>query len=212
MKLDKKDYLLYAVTERSCLKGMSLVQAVESACKGGVTMVQIREKEAGEADFLKEALEIKAVTDRYTVPLIINDNVEVAMKAGAAGVHVGQSDMEAGEVRRRIGRDMLLGVSAHSIEEAQRAVDAGVDYLGVGAVFATSTKLDANAVSVDSLREICENVGVPVVAIGGINAQNAPLLKGSGIAGLAVVSAIFGAGDIGLAVAELLEAAKGVVI
>lgn len=203
MKCDKRSLLLYAVTDRSWLSDMTLFEQVEEALKGGVTMLQLREKELDYDDFYKEALEIKSLCKKYNVPFIINDDVELAVKCGAEGVHVGQSDMEAGQVREKVGENMLLGVSANSVEQALLAEARGADYLGVGAVFTTSTKLDADAVSYDTLKEICSAVKIPVVAIGGIYPENLMKLEGSGIAGVAVVSAIFAAKDIKKASEEL---------
>lgn len=156
-------------------------------------MLQLREKDLDEKSFLEEAAAVKALCARYQVPFLIDDNVPLALRCGADGVHVGQSDMEAEEVRRRIGPDKLLGVSAQTVGQAQKAEAAGADYLGVGAVFSTTTKLDADTVSLETLREICTAVKIPVVAIGGINEANLPELSGSGISGVAVVSAIFAA-------------------
>lgn len=193
MKFDKRALLLYAVTDRSWLGGKTLPERVEESLRGGVTMLQLREKDLDEAAFLDEALAVKTLCERYRVPFCIDDNVELALRCGADGVHVGQSDMEAGEVRRRLGPNKILGVSAQTVEQALRAEAAGADYLGVGAVFPTTTKLDADAVSLDTLRSICSAVKIPVVAIGGIQAENLLRLSGSGIAGVAVVSAIFAA-------------------
>lgn len=192
-----KDALrLYAVTDRSWLGGNTLAAQVELALRGGATLVQLREKELELDQFVSEAVEIKALCDRYGVPLIINDSVEVALRCGAQGVHVGQSDMEAARARELLGPDKWIGVSARTLEEARRAEEQGADYLGVGAVYSTSTKLDARAVSHDTLHKICETVSIPVVAIGGISADNLLTLHGSGIAGVAVVSAIFAQPDI----------------
>lgn len=193
MKFDKKDLLLYAVTDRSWLGEKTLLQQVEEALRGGVTMLQLREKDLDETAFLEEALAVKALCARYRVPFLIDDNVPLALRCGADGVHVGQSDMEAGEVRRRLGPGKILGVSAQTVEQALRAQAAGADYLGVGAVFSTSTKLDADTVSFDTLQEICAAAEIPAVAIGGIGETNLMELAGSGIAGVAVVSAIFAA-------------------
>lgn len=193
MKFDKQNLLLYAVTDRSWLGEKTLLQQVEEALRGGVTMLQLREKDLDEKSFLEEAAAVKALCARYQVPFLIDDNVPLALRCGADGVHVGQSDMEAEEVRRRIGPDKLLGVSAQTVGQAQKAEAAGADYLGVGAVFSTTTKLDADTVSLETLREICTAVKIPVVAIGGINEANLPELSGSGISGVAVVSAIFAA-------------------
>lgn len=191
MKCDKKDLLLYAVTDRSWLNGKSLAQQVDEVLKGGATMLQLREKDMNRDEFKAEAVEIKKICDRYHVPLIINDNVDLAVEVGAAGVHVGQHDMEAGQVRERVGADVIVGVSARTVKQALAAQAAGADYLGVGAVFPTGTKADATEVGIDTLKAICATVDIPVVAIGGIGTQNVPRLAGSGIAGVAVVSALF---------------------
>ena len=195
--------LLYAVTDRAWVGKQTLYQQVEAALKGGVTCVQLREKELGEAAFLQEAKDICALCRRYGVPFIVNDNVDIAIACGADGIHVGQEDMEAGAVRRQVGEDMTLGVSVHTVEEAQQAVQDGADYLGLGAVFPTSTKTDADQMSVDMLQAICKAVEVPVVAIGGINRSNLLRLSGSGVNGVALVSAIFSAQDIEGACREL---------
>ena len=195
MRCDKKHMLLYAVTDRAWIGTQTLYQQVEAALKGGATCVQLREKELDEAAFLQEAKELWALCRRYGVPFIVNDNVDVAQACGADGVHVGQEDMKAGEVRRRVGEDMILGVSVHTVEEARRAVRDGADYLGLGAVFPTSTKTDADQMSNETLRDICGAVEIPVVAIGGLNRDNILRLSGSGVDGVALVSAIFGAED-----------------
>ena len=191
MKCDKRAMLLYAVTDRAWLG-----EQVECALKGGVTCVQLREKTLDEESFLAEALEIKKLCNKYKVPFIINDNVEIAKKCGADGVHVGQSDMEAGNVRSIVGDDMIIGVSVHNVEEALKAVESGADYLGIGAVFSTSTKLDAGHVAKETVRAVCDTVSIPVVAIGGISKGNILELAGSGVDGVALVSAIFSAEDI----------------
>ena len=203
MRCDKKHMLLYAVTDRAWTGTQTLYQQVEAALKGGATCVQLREKELDEAAFLQEAKELWALCRRYGVPFIVNDNVDVAQACGADGVHVGQEDMKAGEVRRRVGEDMILGVSVHTVEEARRAVRDGADYLGLGAVFPTSTKTDADQMSNETLRDICGAVEIPVVAIGGLNRDNILRLSGSGVDGVALVSAIFGAEDIEAACREL---------
>ena len=196
MKCNKKHMLLYAVTDRAWVGKQSLYQQVEAALKGGVTCVQLREKELDEARFLQESRDICALCHQYKVPFIVNDNVDIAIACGADGVHVGQEDMEAGKVRRRVGDAMILGVSAHTVEEARQAVRDGADYLGVGAVFPTNTKTDAGQMSNETLRAICGAVNVPIVAIGGINQNNIGKLAGSGVGGVALVSAIFSAKDI----------------
>lgn len=188
--------LLYAVTDRAWVGRQSLYEQVESALKGGVTCVQLREKEMKEDDFLAEALEISALCKQYEVPFFINDNVEVAVKCKADGIHVGQEDMAAAQVRQRVGSNMMIGVSVHSVAEALEAVKNGADYLGVGAMFSTSTKTDVNLLSKDVLRDICAAVDIPVVAIGGIGKSNLSQLARTGVDGVALVSAIFGADDI----------------
>ena len=196
MKCDKKWMPLYAVTDRAWLRGRTLLQQVEEAIRGGATCIQLREKEMDDRGFLQEALEMRALCSRWQVPLFINDNVEIAIACGADGVHIGQHDAPAAEVRKRIGPDMMLGVSAQTVEQALKAQRDGADCLGVGAVFSTGTKLDADDVSFDTLKAICSAVSIPVVAIGGIKEDNIRMLAGSGIDGVAVVSAIFAAEDI----------------
>lgn len=211
MKCDKKTMLLYAVTDRAWIGKQSLYEQVESALKGGVTCVQLREKKLDDEAFLNEAIEICALCKRYGVPFFINDNIEVAVKCHADGVHVGQDDMEVSEVRKIVGDDMIIGVSAHSVEEAVKAVKNGADCLGVGAVFATSTKTDACVLSKETLRDICAAVDVPVVAIGGIGKSNISLLSGTGVDGVAIVSAIFGAEDIESECRELRKLSEDMV-
>lgn len=211
MKCDKRHMLLYAVTDRAWTGEQTLLQQVEAALKGGVTCVQLREKNMDNTAFLREAREILNLCRQYKVPFIVNDNVEVAIACGADGIHVGQEDTAADEVRRRIGRDMILGVSVHTVEEAREAVRNGADYLGLGAVFPTSTKTDVDQMPNETLRAICDAVDVPVVAIGGINRSNIGKLTGSGIDGVALVSAIFSAADIEAACRELRELSEEVV-
>lgn len=208
MRCEKETMLLYAVTDRAWTGKQTLYQQVECALKGGVTCVQLREKDLPEAEFLAEAREIGALCRSCGVPFIINDNVEIALACGADGVHVGQSDMEAGRVRAAVGEGMMIGVSARTVEEALTAQRAGADYLGVGAVFSTSTKRDAEAVSRQTLRDICAAVDIPVTAIGGISKDNILELSGAGIDGVALVSAIFGAEDIEGRCRELKELAR----
>ena len=196
MKCDKKSMLLYAVTDRAWMGKQSLYQQVECALKGGATCVQLREKELDDEAFLNEAMEISALCRKYGVPFFINDNVEIAIKCRADGIHVGQEDMEASKVRKRVGSDMMIGVSVHSVEEALEAVKNGADCLGVGAMFSTSTKTDVNVMPKETLRNICAAVDIPVVAIGGINKSNISQLAGTGVNGVALVSAIFAADDI----------------
>lgn len=203
MKCGKKDLLLYAVTDRSWLNGDTLYHQVEQAIQGGVTFVQLREKELAEGDFLEEAREIQKLCQKYQIPFVINDNVQIAVQINADGVHVGQSDMKAGDVRKKLGPDKIIGVSAQTVEQALLAQKMGADYLGVGAVFHTGSKADADDVSHDTLREICEAVEIPVIAIGGIGAGNVMQLSGSGICGIAVISALFAQPDIKAAAKEL---------
>ena len=196
MKCDKKAMLLYAVTDRAWVGKQSLYQQVESALKGGATCVQLREKELNEETFYEEAVAISALCRQYGVPFFINDNVEIAVKCHADGIHVGQEDMAAAQVRQRVGDGMMIGVSVHSVEEALEAVKNGADCLGVGAMFSTSTKTDINVLSKETLRDICAAVDIPVVAIGGIHKSNLSQLAGTGVDGVALVSAIFAADDI----------------
>lgn len=203
MKCDKKDLLLYAVTDRSWVGDSTLYHQVEEALKGGATFVQLREKDMPEEEFLAEALEIQKLCRQYGVPFVIDDDVELARKVNADGVHVGQSDMEAGDVRAILGEDKILGVSAQTVEQAVLAQQRGADYLGVGAVFHTDSKADAKPVSFETLKAICEAVTIPVVAIGGIGRGNVKELAGSGICGVAVISAIFAAENIREATAQL---------
>ena len=203
MNCDKNSLLLYAVTDRSWLNGRTLYEQVEDALKGGATFIQLREKKLDKEDFLKEAIEIQALCRQYHVPFVINDDVDIALQIDADGVHVGQSDMEAGDVRAQLGPDKIIGVSAQTVEQAMLAEQRGADYLGVGAVFPTGSKDDADDVSHDTLQAICEAVQIPVIAIGGISKNNVLQLKGRGICGIAVISAIFAQPDIQAATEEL---------
>ena len=203
MRLDKKDMVLYAVTDRHWLNGESLYSQVEKALKGGATFIQLREKNLGEEEFLAEAKEIARLCKSYHVPFVINDNVDIALEIDADGVHVGQSDMEADDVRAKLGPDKIIGVSAQTVEQAVLAEKRGADYLGVGAVFHTDSKADVAEVSRETLKAICDAVDIPVIAIGGISSKNVTELKGRGIVGIAVISAIFAQPDITKATAEL---------
>ena len=196
MKCDKTMMRLYAVTDRAWIGQQSLYEQVEAALKGGATCVQLREKNLSEDAFLSEALEIRALCKQYGVPFFINDNVEIAIRCKADGIHVGQEDMAAAQGRQRGGDDMMIGVSAHSVAEALEAVKNGADCLGVGAMFSTSTKTDVDLLPRETLRAICAAVDVPVVAIGGIHKGNIAQLAGTGVDGVALVSAIFAAEDI----------------
>ena len=211
MNCDKKDLLLYAVTDRHWLKGRSLRQVVEESLDGGVTMVQLREKQLEEGTFLEEAKELQALCRQRRIPFLVNDNVDIALAMNADGVHVGQSDMEALDVRKKLGPDKIIGVSAQTVEQALLAQAHGADYLGVGAVFPTGSKDDAVEVPFETLKAICQAVRIPVVAIGGISKANVEQLRGSGICGVAVISAIYGAEDIEGAARELKEAVRATV-
>lgn len=208
MKCDKKDLLLYAVTDRRWLGGRRLADQVEEALKGGVTFVQLREKDLDEERFLEEAREIKGLCGRYQVPFVINDNVDIAQAVDADGVHVGQSDMEAGDVRARLGQDKIIGVSAQTVEQALLAESRGADYLGVGAVFATGSKADASEVDHETVKAICQAVHIPVIAIGGITGENVGALTGTGVCGVAVISAIFAQEDVEEGTRKLKEAVR----
>ena len=196
MKCDKHTMLLYAVTDRAWTGRETLRQQVEDALKGGVTCVQLREKELDDAAFLQEAMELSALCRSYGVPFIINDNVDIAIQCHADGIHVGQEDMAAAKVREKVGDNMMVGVSVHSVEEAKQAVRDGADCLGVGAMFSTSTKTDVDVLPKETLKAICDAVDIPVVAIGGLNKSNILELSGTGVDGVALVSAIFSAEDI----------------
>lgn len=197
--------LLYAVTDRSWLGGKTLYEEVEYAIQGGVTFVQLREKRLEETAFLKEAQEIQKLCKKYHVPFVINDNVEIAARIHADGVHIGQSDMEVKKARERLGNERITGVSAQTVEQAVRAERDGADYLGVGAVFPTGSKADAVEVDHQTLREICRAVQIPVIAIGGITKDNVKELNDSGICGIAVISAIFAEKDTKEAARSLKE-------
>lgn len=203
--------MLYAVTDRALPDGRTLYEQVEAALEGGATFVQFREKGLSGENFLKEALEIKGLCREYGVPFVIDDNVEAALKTGADGVHVGQGDADAGTVRALIGKDKILGVTAHTVPQAIAAEKNGADYIGAGAAFKTGTKQGAEVISRQTLKEICGAVKIPVVAIGGINAGNVILLKGVGICGVAVISAIFGAKDVKKATADLKKAVRAAI-
>ncbi|MBQ2063778.1 MAG: thiamine phosphate synthase [Firmicutes bacterium] len=191
-----KSLLLYAVTDRHWLDGRTLYEVVKESLDGGATFMQLREKTLDEETFYQEAVELQALCKEYGVPFVVNDDVDIAVRMNADGVHVGQSDMEAGDVRALIGPDKILGVSAQTVEQAKLAEERGADYLGVGAVFPTGSKDDAEDVPFETLKEICQAVSIPVIAIGGITEGNTPALAGSGICGIAVISAIYAQEDI----------------
>lgn len=196
MKFNKEMLLLYAVTDRKWTGEKTLYQQVEEALKGGATLIQLREKNMSQEEFLKEAREMTALCHRYGTALIINDNVEVALKSGADGVHVGIEDIPVKEIRKQAPGDFIIGATAKTTGQAQRAEKEGADYLGVGAVFPSPTKKNAIRITTEELKKICSSVRIPAVAIGGITSENAGSLAGGGMAGMAVVSAVFGASDI----------------
>ncbi len=207
--MKSNNYLeLYAVTDRHWLGNQTLLEQVQEALDGGATCIQLREKQLDEENFLKEAIEIQKLCKEYHVPFIVNDNVEIAKDMHADGIHVGQSDMEALDVRKALGNDVILGVSAQTVEQAKKAEAHGADYLGVGAVFPTGSKDDADDVSHETLKAICEAVSIPVIAIGGITQDNVKDLAGSGIVGIAVISAIFAQKDITQATKDLKQATE----
>ncbi len=203
--------LLYAVTDRSWLGGRSLSSQVEIALASGVTCLQLREKNLPEAEFLAEARIIGNLCRRYQVPFLVNDHLDIALESQADGVHLGQHDLTAEAARRRLGPGKILGISVNSLDQARQAQAQGADYLGVGAVFPTSTKLDADSLTLSELAEICQTVSLPVVAIGGINRANLAQLAGYGLAGVALVSAIFASEDIAAACRELLGLSRTII-
>lgn len=209
--IKKETMRLYAVTDQTWSNDITLKEQVELAIQGGVTFVQLREKKKSKEEIIQIAREIKQITDKYQIPFVINDNVEVALEVGADGVHVGQEDMKAVEARRILGDKKIIGVSVHTVEEAVEAQKMGANYIGVGAVFPTSTKKNAVKMSNKTLQDICQAVDIPVVAIGGIQTENIMELKESGIDGIAVVSAIFSKKDIKQAAKELREMVEQIV-
>ena len=211
MKCDKQTMRLYAVTDRAWTGKMTLVEQVQAALDGGITCLQLREKALSDDEFLAEAKIIGALCEQYSVPFIINDNVNVALACGADGIHVGQEDMAAKKVRELVGEDMMIGVSVHTVAEAIQAEQDGADYLGLGAVFHTDTKDDAEDMTADMLKAICDAVSIPTVAIGGISEKNVGKLAGSGVDGIAVVSAIFAADDPKRAAEKLLALSDAMV-
>ena len=206
--LKKEDLTLYAITDRYWLNGNKLTDVVEDVLKNGATFLQLREKEFSHEEMVQEAKEIKEIASRYHVPFVINDDIYAAKEIDADGVHIGQSDMEYQKAREILGPDKIIGVSAGNLEQAVAAEKAGADYIGVGAVFTTSTKLDHTRITFETLKEITSTVSIPVVAIGGISADNLTQLKGTGIDGISVISAIFGQPDPGAATKDLLHRTK----
>ncbi len=212
MKFHKDMLLLYAITDQAFTGEKNLLQQIEEALASGVTFLQLREKNMDRQEFLKEAMAVRKLTRQYGVPLIINDDVEIAIECDADGVHVGQDDLTAAEVRRRIGPDRILGVTAKTTDQAVKAWKDGADYLGSGAIFPSPTKKNALGITMDQLSAICSSVPIPVTAIGGITYEKVSLLQGTGIAGISVVSGIFGQSDIPAAVRALKEEARKVVV
>ena len=211
MKLSKDDLLLYAITDRRNLDKKVFFEKIEEALQGGVTILQLREKELDEDSFINEAIEVKNICRKHGVPLIINDNVNVALKSGADGVHVGIGDMPIDEIRRTVPDSFIIGATCKTVEQAQSAERLGADYMGVGAVFPSPTKKNAVRITREQLKEICASVSIPAVAIGGISLENVDELKGGGMSGIAVVSAVFSADDIQKAASLLKEKAKSLI-
>ena len=201
----KADYSLYLCTDRTLMTSPTIEDCVSNALDGGVTVVQLREKDCSSRDFLELALRVKKITSKYKVPLIINDRADIALAAKADGVHVGQSDLPCGAVRKIVGEDIIVGVSASNLDEALKAQEDGADYIGVGAMYATGTKTDAELVTLDELDRIRSKVDIPIVVLGGVNKTTIPNFKGRGIDGIAVVSAIVSQPDVKLAAGELLK-------
>ena len=208
MNFTAQNLLLYAVTDRAWVGRQTLLEQIESALKGGATLVQLREKDLPRLDYIREAAQATALCHRYGVPLIVNDSLEVALKSGADGVHVGIEDQPVAEIRRQAGKGFLIGATAKTVEQARAAQAAGADYLGVGAVFPSPTKKNAIRITVGQLGEICGSVSIPCVAIGGISRENLPALAGGGMDGFALVSAIFSQPDIEAACRELRALAE----
>lgn len=210
MKLSRKDMLLYLVTDRTWLKDETLPGIVESILKNKATFIQLREKNLDYNNFKELAIKVKRVTDKYKVPFVINDNIHIAMEVDADGVHIGQSDLVATRTRKALGKNKILGVSVSNVEQAIEAEKAGADYLGVGSVFITTSKLDATNVEMEEIKKITKTVNIPVIGIGGINKENIHLLKGSGLDGIAVISAILAQKDVERATRNLYKLSKGV--
>ena len=211
LKVDKKSMLLYVVTDRTWLNEKSLESEVEKICNAGATFIQLREKGITDKEFIAEAKKIKFVTDKYKIPFVINDNIEVAKAVNADGVHIGQNDMEAKKARYILGEDKIIGISAGNLDEALAAEKNGADYIGVGAMFHTDTKQDATSVTFEEVNEITQRVNIPVVAIGGINKDNVLKLSCSGVDGIAVISAIFAEDNVEEATKNMLKLAKKMV-
>ena len=204
----KIDYSVYLVTDRDLMSTETLEEAVELAIKGGSTLIQLREKDCSSLDFYKTAVNVKAITDKYNVPLLINDRLDIAQAVNCDGIHIGQSDLPCSVARKILGDDKIIGVSAGSLEEALKAEQDGADYLGVGAIYSTGTKKDATSITMDELKKIRDNIKIPIVVIGGINKDRIKEFKGIGIDGLAIVSAIIAKKDIKKATEEIRKEFK----
>ncbi|SKA61594.1 thiamine-phosphate diphosphorylase [Eubacterium uniforme] len=211
MNVKKEDMLLYGITDRSWLNGRTLSEVVKESLEGGVTILQIREKDIDEKNFLEEAKEIKKICEKFNVPLIINDNVEIAKMVDADGVHLGQDDMDIEEARKILGPEKIIGITAKTIEQAKEAQMKGADYLGSGAIYTSGTKQNAKRLTVEDLKAICASVEIPVVAIGGLTYDNIDVLKDSGISGIAVVSAIYASTDIKTDTIKLKEKTRNLI-
>lgn len=209
--MNRDNLKLYAITDEYLGDEKEFLGKIEESLISGITILQLREKNLKTDEFLILALKVKKLCEKYKIPLIINDNVEVAIKCGADGIHVGQEDMKADVIRNLVGKEMILGVSAQNLEQAQIAESMGADYLGVGAIFTTSSKMDAKHVDIETLKNICENINIPVVAIGGINKENVNKLKDTKISGISVISAIFGQKDIKKSTKDLLQLVEKII-
>jgi thiamine-phosphate pyrophosphorylase len=207
----KEDLKLYAITDRSWLNGRELIEDVKLAIEGGITFLQVREKDLDRELFINEINKIKEICNKNNIKIIINDNVELAKRCDADGVHIGQNDMDIESARKILGSDKIIGVSAKTVKQAIDAQKKGADYLGVGAVFNTNTKKDASGVSIEELKNICQNVNIPVCAIGGISEKNILKLSKTGISGVAVISAIFGKKDIKKACIDLKKKVEEII-
>lgn len=212
MKLDKNTLRLYAITDRTWLGGRRLEKDVQEAIDGGITFLQMREKTLPYDEFVQEAMILKDVAKKNGIPFVINDNIDVALEVDADGVHIGQDDLPVPVARKMIGHDKILGVSVSNVEQALKAEKDGADYIGVGAIFSTSTKDDADSVSIATLKAICKNVNIPVVAIGGIATHNAHTLQGTGLSGICIISAIFGSNDINGATSRLKDITEEIIL
>lgn len=208
----KIDTTLYLVTDSTCNTEEDFLDIIEKACKGGITLLQLREKNRSGRDFLTLALKVKTVADKYNIPLIIDDRVDIAMASGASGVHVGQNDIPVSYARKLMGKDKIVGATAKTVEQALEAYRQGADYLGVGAIFPTTTKVVTKITEISTLNEICKSVSIPAVAIGGLNINNIDILKESHIAGISVVSAIMKAADPERSAAELKRKVIGMLV